>query len=97
MFRPLRVLQAALVIATFPFTNLAGAQKTAPRATPPQAIGDFNRSAEPNIDKVAYQAYDKKPLTFSSKPSYVLVPVVVTGKDGKLRTIIIVPDERDHH
>jgi len=83
MFRPLRVLQTVLVISTFPFTNLAGAQKTAPRSTPPQVIGDFNRSAEPNIDKIAYQAYDKKLLTFSSKPSYVLVPVVVTGKDGK--------------
>jgi VWFA-related protein len=32
---------------------------------------------------IRFQPYEKTPLTFTSKPTYVLVPVVVTDKEGK--------------
>src|ERR1700745_788623 len=32
---------------------------------------------------VRFQSYDQTLLTFTSKPTYVLVPVVVTNKEGR--------------
>ena len=53
-------------------------------ATGTQNIQDFSRAPDPtNQTQVRFQPYDKSPLTFTSKPTYILVPVVVTEKDGK--------------
>ena len=50
----------------------------------PQPIPDFGRLADPTTQTgIQFQAYDKTPLTFTSKTIYVQVPVVVTDKDGK--------------
>jgi VWFA-related protein len=50
----------------------------------PQPIPDFGRLADPTTQTgIQFQAYDKMPLTFTSKTIYVQVPVVVTDKDGK--------------
>ena len=50
----------------------------------PQPIPDFGRLADPTTQTgIQFQAYDKTPLTFTSRTIYVQVPVVVTDKDGK--------------
>jgi VWFA-related protein len=62
---------------------LAIAQKvSSPRPTTPAPIPDFSRVPEPTEQRVIFQQYDKTPLKFSSTTIYVLVPVVVTDKDG---------------
>lgn len=49
-----------------------------------QPIPDFSRiNAVASAEHVHYQDYDNKPITFTSTTQYVLVPVVVTDKDGK--------------
>ena len=78
-------LLALLVLISVP---LAIAQRggSTPRATGPTAtpIPNFNRAPDPTEQTdIQFQAYDKTPLTFTSKPIYVLVPVVVNDKDGK--------------
>ena len=67
------------------FVPLAIAQKGgSPRATAPAGpIPDFSRLADPtNQRDIRFQQYDKTPLKFSSTTIYVLVPVVVTDKEG---------------
>jgi VWFA-related protein len=50
----------------------------------PQPIPDFSHIPDTKSEaNITYQKYDKAPLKFSSTTEYVLVPVVVTGKDGK--------------
>jgi VWFA-related protein len=80
-----RFVTAVLVLA---FVPLAIAQRSgggsAPRVATPQPIPDFSRLPDPtNQSAIEFQPFDKAPLTFTSKPIYVLVPVIVTGKDGK--------------
>jgi VWFA-related protein len=73
---------AVLFLASVP-VSMAQRGSPTPRAAGPP-IPNFGRLADPtNQTSVDYQAYDKTPLTFTSKPIYVLVPVVVTDKDGK--------------
>lgn len=58
--------------------------QTRPAAPLPQPIPDFGRLADPTTQTgIQFQAYDKTPLTFTSRTIYVQVPVVVTDKDGK--------------
>jgi len=83
--RSSRFVTAVLVLAFVPF---AIAQRSgggaAPRVATPQPIPDFSRLPDPtNQTATEFQPFDKAPLTFTSKPIYVLVPVIVTGKDGK--------------
>ena len=81
------VLCLFLVISGF--TQFSVAQRgsaptprTGTTVLPP--VPDFSRAPDPTgQSQLRFQPYDKKPLTFTSKPTYVLVPVVVTGKDGK--------------
>jgi VWFA-related protein len=80
-----RFVLSILVLAFVPF---AIAQRSgggsAPRAATPQPIPDFSRLPDPtNQSAIEFQPFDKAPLTFTSRPIYVLVPVIVTGKDGK--------------
>ena len=70
---------------------MAGFALTSPAQTPARTGGtvqapvpDFTRLRDPSdMAVVRFQSYDKTPLTFTSKPTYVLVPAVVTDKDGK--------------
>jgi VWFA-related protein len=43
----------------------------------PREMGDI-----PDVT-IQYQQFDKKPLKFSARAHYILVPVIVTDKDGK--------------
>ena len=43
----------------------------------PREMGDI-----PDVT-IQYQQFDKKPLKFSARAHYILVPVIVTEKDGK--------------
>jgi VWFA-related protein len=44
---------------------------------------DFGRLADPSDQySITFQQYEKAPLKFSSTTAYILVPVVVTDKDG---------------
>ncbi|HUJ09147.1 MAG TPA: VWA domain-containing protein [Verrucomicrobiae bacterium] len=45
----------------------------------PEDLGEPGQSVG-----VRFQPYEKTPLTFTSKPTYVLVPVVVINKEGKI-------------
>jgi VWFA-related protein len=71
------------IVAVLVFVNLGfGQQHSA--APLPQPIPDFGRLVDPTSQtSIQFQSYDKNPLTFTSKTIYVLVPVVVTDKDGK--------------
>jgi VWFA-related protein len=84
--RPSRLV---LILLTAGFALTSPAQRGSP---PPARTGgtvqspvpDFSRLPDlSNAPGVRFQSYDKTPLTFTSKPTYVLVPVVVTDKDGK--------------
>ena len=43
----------------------------------PREMGDI-----PDVT-IEYQQFDKKPLKFTARAHYILVPVIVTDKDGK--------------
>jgi len=50
---------------------------------PPQPIPDFSHAVDlTDHQTIHYQEYDKGLLTFSTKAQYVLVPAVVTDKEG---------------
>jgi VWFA-related protein len=50
----------------------------------PGPVPDFSRAPDPTSQiGIDFHAYDKTPLTFTSRPIFVLVPVVVTDRDGK--------------
>jgi len=51
--------------------------------TPGMIHGPQDLGESENEVGVRFQPYEKTPLTFTSKPAYVLVPVVVTDKEGK--------------
>lgn len=58
-------------------------QKTAPQVVQQPTPHDFSGMVDPTaIPRLRYQGYEKAPLKFSTKAQYVLVPVVVTDKDG---------------
>jgi VWFA-related protein len=67
------------IVVAWAYANLVFGQQPLP-----QPIPDFGRLADPTTQtSIQFQSYDKTPLTFTSKAIYVLVPVVVTDKDGK--------------
>ena len=79
MSRNPRFSAFTFIVVALAFANLAFGQQPLP-----QPIPDFGRLADPTSQtSIQFQSYDKTPLTFSSKAIYVLVPVVVTDKDGK--------------
>lgn len=83
MFRnPHRPVGLSVVFLLTLTSLVLGQQRQA--APLPQPIPDFGRLADPTTQSgIQFQAYDKTPLTFTSKTIYVQVPVVVTDKDGK--------------
>jgi VWFA-related protein len=73
-----------VLVVVIAFTNLLFGQQRSASQPLPQPIPDFGRLVDPASQTgIQFQSYDKHPLTFTSKTIYVLVPVVVTGKDGK--------------
>lgn len=88
------IRSSRLLFLVFGLTLSAFAQKggggraptvsSVPGSLPPNTQnGDFSRAPDPTSQSgLNFQAYDKKPLTFTSKTTYVLVPVVVTDKNG---------------
>ncbi len=83
MFRNPRLSGFLFFLVVMVFANLLFGQQRATQPLP-QPIPDFGRLADPTSQtSIQFQAYDKSPLTFTSKTIYVLVPVVVTGNDGK--------------
>jgi len=80
MPHPVRNSLLLIVFSLLIITGARGQQKN----TVPTPIPDFSRSVDlTEYRPFEYQEYEKNPLTFSSKAQYVLVPVVVTDKDGK--------------
>jgi hypothetical protein len=80
MPHPVRNSLLLIVFSLLIITGARGQQKN----TAPTPIPDFSRSVDlTEYRPFEYQEYEKTPLTFSSKAQYVLVPVVVTDKDGK--------------
>lgn len=84
-FRPSRLI----LLLTLGVTLTSPAQRG---SSPPARTGGSTQAPVPDFSRlpdlsettgVRFQSYDKSPLTFTSKPTYVLVPVVVTNKDGK--------------
>lgn len=91
MSSTVRSSRLVLLFLVLGLTLTAFAQKGGGRAPassgPPVGINtqnaDFSRAPDPsNQTGINFQVYDKKPLTFTSKTTYVLVPAVVTDKNG---------------
>ena len=79
--RVLARLNFIIIITLLSPLILAQQKATQPVATPPPH--DFSNMVDPTtLPHVQYQSYDKAPLKFTTKVQYVLVPVVVTDKDG---------------
>jgi hypothetical protein len=84
MFRNPRFSAFFFVVVVLAFANVLFGQQRSAAPALPQPIPDFGRLADPTSQtSIQFQSYDKSPLTFTSKAIYVLVPVVVTGNDGK--------------
>lgn len=63
---------------------VALALAAAAQQQPYQHIPDFSHMPDTmSNSNIQYQKYDKAPLKFSSTTEYVLVPVIVSGRDGK--------------
>jgi VWFA-related protein len=80
---PMSGRRALFLIVLFPVMlcqPYAAAQR---RGAAPVGTPDFSRLPERDTGRVHYQGFDKAPLKFSARSNYVLVPVIVTDKDGK--------------
>jgi VWFA-related protein len=80
MLRTIRYLHLILVVSVLFPSWLWSQQKT---SAPPMPIPDFSGAVDlTEHHPIEYQEYEKGLLTFSTKAQYVLVPAVVTDKEG---------------
>jgi len=79
-----RVLVSGLILIALTSSSLqVRAQQKTAQPVPTASPHDFSNAIDPtSLPRVQYQGYDKSPLKFTTKAQYVLVPVVVTDKDG---------------
>jgi VWFA-related protein len=78
----MRTLAAFVLVAMLFSASSVLAQKSSGVTNAP--IPDFSRLPDPSLyTSVDFQRYDKQSLTFSATVRYVLVPVIVTDRNGK--------------
>jgi VWFA-related protein len=80
-----------VTLVSIAFQQYSSGQQSGQTSTPstppsalPQSIPDFSRIPDPSLQtNIQFQGYEKTPLKFSTTVRYVMVPVIVTGSNGK--------------